>query len=106
MTPKRLGRALAVPSILIAACSLLLFGREAGGQGRPNILLIVTEDHGPHLSCYGDTVIRTAHLDGLAQSGFLFENAYVTESVCSPSRSSILTGLYPQQNGQLGLKTH
>lgn len=68
--------------------------------------MIVTEDHGPHLSCYGDTVIQTPHLDQLAGSGFQFLNAYVTESVCSPSRSSILTGLYPHQNGQLGLTTH
>nr|WP_262903603.1 sulfatase [Niabella beijingensis] len=73
---------------------------------RPNILLIVSEDHGPHLSCYGDTNIRTPNLDRVAQQGILFRNAYVTESVCSPSRSSILTGLYPHQSGHLGLTTH
>ncbi|MDF9798929.1 N-sulfoglucosamine sulfohydrolase [Catalinimonas alkaloidigena] len=71
----------------------------------PNMLLIVSEDHGPHLSCYGDTIISTPHLDQIAQEGVLFENAYVAQSVCSPSRSSILTGLYPHQNGQLGLAT-
>lgn len=71
----------------------------------PNILLIVSEDHSPHLSCYGDTVINTPHLDKIAEEGILFKNAYVTQSVCSPSRSSILTGLFPHQNGQLGLAT-
>ena len=75
-------------------------------EERPNILLIVSEDHGQHFSAYGDTIIKTPYLDQLAKSGFLFKNAYVTESVCSPSRSSILTGLYPHQNGQLGLTTH
>src|SRR5690606_32816252 len=44
--------------------------------------------------------------DGIARDGILFRNAYVTQSVCSPSRSSILTGLYPHQNGHLGLATH
>lgn len=71
----------------------------------PNILLIVSEDHGQHLSCYGDTVIETPHLDNIAKEGMIFRNAYVTQSVCSPSRSSILTGLYPHQNGHLGLAT-
>lgn len=73
---------------------------------KPNVLLIVSEDHGPHLSCYGDRNIQTPHLDRLAGRGMLFRNAYVTESVCSPSRSSILTGLYPHQSGHLGLTTH
>ncbi|MFK8113661.1 MAG: sulfatase-like hydrolase/transferase, partial [Rubripirellula sp.] len=73
---------------------------------RPNILLIVGEDHGCELSCYGDPVIKTPHLDGLARDGMLFRNGYVTQSVCSPSRSTLFTGLYPHQNGQLGLATH
>ena len=73
---------------------------------RPNILLIVGEDHGCELSCYGDPVINTPNIDALAADGVLFENGYVTQSVCSPSRSTIFTGLYPHQNGQLGLATH
>ena len=73
---------------------------------RPNILLIVGEDHGCELSCYGDPVINTPNIDALASDGVLFENGYVTQSVCSPSRSTIFTGLYPHQNGQLGLATH
>jgi N-sulfoglucosamine sulfohydrolase len=58
------------------------------------------------LSCYGDPVIKTPNIDALASQGVLFENGYVTQSVCSPSRSTIFTGLYPHQNGQLGLATH
>ncbi|MHC4880911.1 MAG: sulfatase-like hydrolase/transferase, partial [Planctomycetota bacterium] len=73
---------------------------------RPNILLIVGEDHGCELSCYGDPVIETPHIDRLASQGVLFESGYVTQSVCSPSRSTIFTGLFPHQNGQLGLATH
>jgi N-sulfoglucosamine sulfohydrolase len=72
----------------------------------PNILLIVGEDHGCELSCYGDPVIKTPNIDQLAAAGILYENGYVTQSVCSPSRSTIFTGLFPHQNGQLGLATH
>jgi N-sulfoglucosamine sulfohydrolase len=80
--------------------------RGANNDNRPNILLIVGEDHGCELSCYGDPVIETPNIDRLASQGVLFENGYVTQSVCSPSRSTIFTGLYPHQNGQLGLATH
>ncbi len=80
--------------------------RENKNANRPNILLIVGEDHGCELSCYGDPVIKTPNIDALASQGVLFENGYVTQSVCSPSRSTIFTGLYPHQNGQLGLATH
>ena len=73
---------------------------------RPNILLIVSEDHGPNLGCYGDRTARTPHLDQLASEGVRFENAYTTQAVCSPGRASIFTGLYPHQNGQIGLATH
>lgn len=81
-------------------------GINVDTRRRPNILLIVGEDHGCELSCYGDPVIETPSLDRLASQGVLFENGYVTQSVCSPSRSTLFTGLYPHQNGQLGLATH
>ena len=68
-----------------------------------NILLLCAEDMGPQIGCYGDTQVQTSHLDRLAAEGVRFANAYVTQASCSPSRSSILTGLYPHQNGQLGL---
>ncbi len=74
-------------------------------QDKPplNILLITADDLGLQLGCYGDSIARTPHLDALARQGILFENAYVTQASCSPSRSSMLTGLYPHQNGQIGL---
>ena len=75
-------------------------------QPKPNILLIVSEDNGPDLGCYGNEFVHTPVLDSLAASGVKFENAYVTYSVCSPSRSTLFTGLYPHQNGQIGLATH
>ena len=73
---------------------------------KPNVLLIVSEDNGPELGCYGDSYARTPHLDRLAQNGVRFETAWVPYSVCSPSRACFLTGRYPHRNGQLGLATH
>ena len=50
----------------------------------PNILMIVSEDNGPELGCYGDPYARTPVLDQLAAEGVRFENAFVPFSVCSP----------------------
>ena len=72
---------------------------------RPNILMIVSEDNGPELGCYGDPYARTPHLDRLAAQGVRFNRAFVTQAGCSQSRASILTGLYPHQHGQIGLAT-
>ncbi|MEM7375295.1 MAG: sulfatase [Bacteroidota bacterium] len=70
----------------------------------PNILFIVSEDNGPALGCYGAPV-SSPHLDRLAEEGVRFANAYVPQAGCSPSRAAFLTGLYPHQNGQIGLAT-
>ena len=61
---------------------------------QPNILWIVVEDASPNLSAYGETAIKTPHLDQLAQQGIQFQNAFVTCPVCSPSRSAMVTGIY------------
>ena len=71
-----------------------------------NILLITSEDNGPDLGCYGAKDLQTPFLDRLAQQGVKFQNAFVTYALCSPSRSTLFTGLYPHQNGQVGLATH
>ncbi len=91
--------------------SLLLMGALVAPGSRdsappPNILLVVSEDNGPELGCYGDPHARTPHLDGLAAEGVRFANAFVPYSVCSPARASLFTGLVPHRNGQIGLATH
>jgi N-sulfoglucosamine sulfohydrolase len=72
---------------------------------RPNVLLIVSEDNGPELGCYGDRYARTPHLDRLAGQGLRFDRAYVPQAGCSQSRASFMTGFYPHQHGQIGLAT-
>lgn len=90
-------------SLLIIPISLLfsLVGKSAQS---PNILFIVSEDNGPEVGCYG-TPINTPNIDKLAREGVLFQNAFVPQSGCSQSRAAFLTGLYPHQNGQIGLAT-
>jgi arylsulfatase A-like enzyme len=68
-----------------------------------NILLILTDQqHYRSLGCTGATEARTPNLDALAARGMLFRNHFVTNPVCSPSRGSIMTGLYPTENGLWG----
>jgi N-sulfoglucosamine sulfohydrolase len=81
------------------------FAETPASKSRPNLLLFTSDDLGMQVGCYGDPFARTAHHDRLAAQGVRFETAYVTQSSCSPSRSSMLTGLYPHQNGQIGLAT-
>lgn len=96
---------------LLSIVLMFLFASGATGQepessnneNRPNILLITADDLGVQLSSYGMNQINTPHLDRLARSGVRFSNGYVTQASCSPSRSSIFTGLYPHQTGQVGL---
>lgn len=94
---------------VVSACSPIKDGAQTEtdeSQARPNILLIVSEDNGPDLGCYGVKEVKSPNLDRLAREGVLFKNAFVPYSVCSPSRGAIFTGLYPHQNGQIGLATH
>ncbi len=67
---------------------------------RPNILLVFTDDHAAHaVSAYGSMINRTPNIDRLAVEGMLFENAFVTNSICAPSRATILTGQFGHLNG-------
>ena len=79
-------------SLSIAFFSILLFPALAK---RPNIVVILTDDHRyDALGFLGHPFLKTPHMDRLAAEGVHFQNAYVTTSLCSPSRASILTGLY------------
>jgi N-sulfoglucosamine sulfohydrolase len=88
-------------TVLLGA-SVALSEKVCAAQ-HPDILLITADDMGTTAGCYGDPLAITPNLDRLAADGVLFTRAYVTHASCSPSRASILTGLYPHQNGQIGL---
>ena len=79
---------------------LLALAANAFAADRPNILFIMTDDHAAHaISCYGSKVNETPNLDRLAKSGVRFTNAFVTNSICTPSRATLLTGKYSHLNG-------
>ena len=61
---------------------------------RPNVLWFVVDDMSADLSCYGGRRVATPHVDRLAREGTLFEHAFTTAPVCSPSRSALITGMY------------
>ena len=79
-------------------------GEPSLAADRPlNVLFITADDLGLQLSCYGETLIETPHIDRLAASGVRFEVAYVAQASCSPSRSAMFTGLHTHATGQYGL---
>ena len=72
----------------------------APAPARPNILFIMTDDHAAHaMSCYGSVVNRTPHLDRIANEGMRFDRCFVTNSICTPSRATLMTGQYSHVNG-------
>lgn len=87
----------------IIGSTLMTRQTSATQNDRPNIVLIVSDDHGLEtLGCYGNPVIKTPNLDTLASESVRFTNAFCTTASCSASRSVILTGIYNHANGQYG----
>lgn len=80
-------------------------GRHAKAEP-PNVIIFIADDVSWNdYGCYGNQAARTPHIDALAASGIRFDRAYLTASSCSPSRSSIITGRYPHNNGR-GAELH
>lgn len=93
---KRLIRFLLINFIVIG-CGLKKPDEQ---QKPPNLLFILTDEQRYDTSApYGNEQIQTPHLNKLGESSVVFQKAYVTQPVCSPARSSILTGLYPHTTG-------
>ncbi|MBM3871044.1 MAG: iduronate sulfatase [Verrucomicrobia bacterium] len=87
---------------------LLLLGASLAGAAptKPNVLFIAVDDLRPELGCYGNTIIRTPNMDRIAARGMVFNRAYCQQAVCSPSRSSLLTGRRPDATKVWDLETH
>ncbi len=78
----------------------LLAAAVAAPAARPNIVFVMSDDHAAHaISAYGSRVNETPHIDRLARDGMLFRNTFVTNSICTPSRATLLTGKYSHLNG-------
>jgi arylsulfatase A-like enzyme len=78
----------------------ILIGFSSAAANRPNILYIMSDDHAAHaISAYGSRVNQTPNLDRLATGGVRFDNCFAVNSICTPSRATILTGKYSHLNG-------
>jgi len=75
-------------------------------QPRMNVLFIAVDDLRPQLGCYGDPTVKSPCIDRLARNGLVFNRAYCQQAVCSPSRTSLLTGLRPDTTRIYDLNTH
>src|SRR5512137_1015737 len=85
---------------MLATLAAALLAAAAAPPTRPNVVFIMSDDHAAHaISAYGSRVNETPNIDRLAREGMLFRNTFVTNSICTPSRASILTGLYSHKNG-------
>jgi len=83
---------------LVAAWALAALAPAAAAD-RPNILWISFEDTSPDLGCYGDSYAVTPHIDRLASQGCRYTNCFTHAPVCAPSRSGLITGMYPTTIG-------
>lgn len=91
-----------VPRILVAcvaACVALATDQLMASEVRPNILWLTSEDHGPHLGCFGDAYATTPHVDVMAKRGLRYTRAWSNAPVCAPARTTLISGLYASSTG-------
>ena len=93
-------------TLALLASSFALGHSSFAADFKPNVLFIAVDDMRPELGCYGNKIIKSPNIDRLAARGTLFNHAYVSQAVCSPSRTAMLTGLRPDTTKVWDLETH
>jgi len=97
-------------AVLFLLLSCVLFAMpvnaQDGASGRPNVLFIAIDDMKPELGCYGSSEVLSPSIDKLASQSTVFLNAHCQFPVCGSSRASLMTGLRPESNGVMDLKTN
>jgi len=91
-----------IPSIVLTAILLAPLSALSAADApakKPNILWLSNEDHGPHMGCYGDAYATTPNVDKLAARGMIFKHAWSAAPVCAPTRTAIITGMFPPSLG-------
>jgi arylsulfatase A-like enzyme len=79
---------------LLLVLAFVALGSELRAQDQPNIIWLMAEDMSIDLACYGMETVRTPNLDAMAAKGVRFDNAFVTNPICSPSRSAMMVGAH------------
>ncbi len=92
-------------ALLLGPMSVFGVKQQAVKVERPNILWLSCEDISPTLSFYGDSTAHTPNLDKLASESLVFTRAFAVVGVCAPSRSAIITGMYPASIGTQNMRT-
>lgn len=89
----------AVSRLLAICCWCALASGATAAAPRPNILWLSSEDHGPHMGCYGDSFATTPNVDALAAKGMLYTRCWSNAPVCAPARTTLISGMYPPSTG-------
>ncbi len=98
----KLGSAAGLASIL-SACSDIVTASKVGFTSKPNFLFLPIDDLNDWIGVLGTNAnVKTPNIDALAGRGMLFTNAHAQAPICSPSRASLMSGLYPHQTGLYG----
>ncbi len=85
---------------ILSVALMLCVSLFARAQQLPNIVIIISDDHAYQaISAYDSKLMQTPNIDRIANEGVIFKKAYVTNSICGPSRAAILTGKYSHKNG-------
>lgn len=92
-------------SVLSKGCGYSEENPAPAGFEKPNILWLVAEDLSPLISCYGDSTVATPNLDRLAREGVRYTHCFDVSGVCAPSRSALITGMYPTYIGTNNMRT-
>jgi uncharacterized sulfatase len=85
--------------IAILCAALTAVPSLSAAEARPNILWLTSEDHGPHMGCYGDKYATTPNIDKLAAKGVIYSHAWSNAPVCAPARTTLISGMYATSTG-------